>query len=86
MRKLANSSEMLDQDQDEVPANCSSHRTIGIMTGAGVAAHFWATLSIHIDSHGRDRVAAVDICATRITLYTSNQTFPAAAALNSGYI
>ena len=86
MRKLANSSEMLGQHQDEVPENCSSHPTIGIMTGAGVAAaHFWATLSIHIDSHGRDRVAAVDIGATQITLYTSNQTFPAAAALISGY-
>ena len=85
MRKLANSSEMLDQDQDEVPANCSSHPTIGIMTGAGVAAaHFWATLSIHIDSHGRDSGRSGH-GATQITLYTSNQTFPAAAALNSGY-
>ena len=43
------------------------------MTGGGVAADFWATLSIHIDSHGRDRVDAVDIGAAQITLYT----FPA---------
>ena len=45
------------------------------MTGGGVAAaDFWATLSIHIDSHGRDRGDAVDIGAAQITLYT----FPAA--------
>ena len=34
------------------------------------AADFWATLSIHIDSHGRDRVDAVDIGAAQIALYT----------------
>ena len=48
---------------------CSDHPAIGVMTGAGVAAaDFWATLSIHIDSHGRDRVDAVDIGAAQITL------------------
>ena len=39
------------------------------MTGGGVAAaDFWATLSIHIDSHGRDRGDAVDIGADQIAL------------------
>ena len=39
------------------------------MTSGGVAAaDFWATLSIHIDSHGRDRVDAVDIGADQIAL------------------
>ena len=32
------------------------------------AADFWATLSIHIDSHGRDRVDAVDIGVAQIAL------------------
>ena len=72
VRKLANSSEMLDQDQDEDegPEKCSSHPTIGIMIGAGVAAaHFWATLSIHIDSHGRDSGRGGHWCHSDHTLH-----------------
>ena len=51
------------------PRTAVNHPATGIMTGGGVAAaDFWATLSIHIDSHGRDRVDAVDIGADQIAL------------------
>ena len=50
------------------PRTAVNHPATGIMTGGVAAADFWATLSIHIDSHGRDRVDAVDIGAAQITL------------------